>query len=231
MTEKEIRKYIDRLNKGIAEESIFTRRISKNVEFAKVWSDQPKMADNVVGNFGSYRFFFIKNELNEYIGAVLDMYHDLHWYIVPRSRKKGYLTTALKESILPFLFYDERESQKLTIYRGSIGEKNYLNSKNVAINLGFKPTNKNETEFELIKENFNWDNENFEEFNSHIGSARFQILRKRAFFAYKVLYKISDELKMAFDDDKELKQVANEVRNYTWKIEDIEREYIKRKIN
>lgn len=222
MREREIRKYIDRLNKGMAKESIFTRQINKNVEVAKVWSEQPKMTDNIVGNFGSYRFFFIKNEFNEYIGAVLDMYHDLHWYIIPKSRKKGYLTIALKESILPYLFYEERESQRITIDGGSIGEKNYLNSKSVAIKLGFKPINEIETEFELNKDDFNWDNVNLDETNSQINTERFDKLKKRAFFLFKALYKISDELLMAFDDDRGLKEVANEVRKYTWKIEDLE---------
>lgn len=222
MREREIRKYIDRLNNGKASESIFTRQISKTVDVAKVWTKQPKMTDNIVGNFGSFRFFFIKNELNVYVGAVLDMYQDLHWYIVPKSRKQGYLTTALKESILPFLFYDERESQRITIDKSAIGEKNYLNSKSVALKLGFKSINEAETEFELGQTDFNWDKENFEEINSEINSKRFEQLRKRAFYAYKTLYKISDELLMTVNDDKELKKVADEVRKYTWKIEDLE---------
>lgn len=228
MRVREIRKYIDQLNNNSAKESIFTRQISKNVEVAKVWAEQPRMTDNIVGNFGSYRFFFIKNEFDEYIGAVLDMYHDLHWYIVPKSRKKGYLTTALKESILPFLFYEERESQRITIEDGAIGDKNYFNSKSVAIKLGFKPINEDETEFELNKNDFNWENENLEEVNSQIDTERFEKLKKRAFFAFKILYRISDELLMAFDNDKELKEVADEVRKYTWKIEDIEWENVKR---
>lgn len=222
MTEREIRKYIDRLNNGKAKESIFTRQISKTVEVAKVWTDQPQMTDKIIGNFGSYRFFFIKNDLNIYVGAVLDMYHDLHWYIVPQSRKRGYLTTALKESILPYLFYDERESQRVTIDKYAIGEKNYLNSKNVALKLGFKSVNESETEFELNQSDFNWDNENLAEINSDIDPERYEQLRKRAFFAYKTLYKISDELLIKINDDKELKDVADEVKKYTWKIEDLE---------
>jgi hypothetical protein len=117
MTEKEIRKYIDRLNKGKASESIFTRQISKNVDVAKVWTEHSKMTDDIIAPFKSERFFFIKNDSGKYIGAVLDMdlCQDLHWYIVPKSRKQGYLTTALKESILPYLFYDDRERQRITI--------------------------------------------------------------------------------------------------------------------
>jgi hypothetical protein len=229
MTEKEIRKFIVQLNNGKANESIFTRKICKNVDVAKVWSEQPKITDAIIGNYSSYRFFFIKNEINEYVGAVLDMYQDLHWYILPKNRKQGYLTTALKESILPYLFYDERESQRITIDKNAIGENNYLSSKNVALKLGFKPINDCETEFELKQTDFNWDDENLKEINSEINSGRFKQLKKRAFFAFKTLYKISDELLMAVDDDKDLKEVADEVRNYIWKIEDLELENKKMK--
>lgn len=220
MTEREIRKYIDQLNNEKSNESIFTRQISENVDVAKVWTEQPKMTDSIVGNFGSYRFFFIKDEENKYVGAVLDMCQDLHWYIVPKSRKKGYLTTSLKEAILPYLFYDERENQRITIEKNSV--ENYLNSKSVALKLGFKAINEDETKFELKKSEFNWENENLKERNSEIVSERFETLRKRAFYAYKILYKISDELLMTVDDDRELKEVADEVRKYTWEIKDIE---------
>lgn len=222
MTEREIRKYIDRLNNGKAGELIFTRQISKTVDVAKVWTEQPKMTDNIIGNFGSYRFFFIKNESKEYVGAVLDMYYDLHWYIVPTYRKMGYLTAALKGSILPYIFYDERESQRISIDKSAIGEINYLNSKSVAIKLGFKAINEIETEFELQQADFDWDSENLDEINSEINTERFEVLRKRVFFAYKTLYKISDELLMTVNDDKELKEVVDEVKKYTWKIEDLE---------
>lgn len=222
MRDKEIRKYIDKLNNGKAGESIFVRQISKTVVVAKVWTEQPKMTDNIIGNFGSYRFFFIKNDLGKYVGAVLDMYQDLHWYIIPEKRKQGYLTTALKESILPYLFYDERDIQRITIDKNAIGEKNYINSKNVALKLGFIAINEIKTEFELKQSDFNFDNENIDEINSDIKIERFETLRKRAFFAYKTLYKISDELLMTVDDDKELKKAADEVRKFTWKIEDLE---------
>jgi hypothetical protein len=123
MTEKEIRKYINLLNKGVAVDSIFLRQINQLVEVAKVWSAEPKITDNISGNFCSYRFFFIKNELKEYVGAVFDMHNDLHWYIVPKFRKKGNLSRALKEAILPYIF-EERETQKISIDRNAIGMVN-----------------------------------------------------------------------------------------------------------
>lgn len=229
MTNREIKKYIDRLNNGKSGESIFIRPISENVDVAKVWSEQPKITDEIVGNFGSHRFFFIKNEQSKYVGAVLDMNRDLHWFIVANSRKKGYLTNALKESILPYLFNKERGNQRLTIEKSLIGEQNYLNSRRVADKLGFKAINQDKTEFDLKQSEFDWENENLNEKNTEIKPQRFEELRKRAFYAFKTLSKISDELLMTIDDDKELKEVTDEVKNYTWKIEDLEWENKKTK--
>jgi hypothetical protein len=180
------------------------------------------MADDIIGNFCSFRFFFIKDESSKYIGAVLDMCHDLHWYVVPKSRKLGYLTDALKKSILPYLFCNERVVQKITIKKNAIGERNYLNSKSVALKLGFKATNEEETEFELKQTDYNWDINNLKEINSEINSERYEQLRKRVFYAYKILCQISDELQMSVNDELDLKVVANKVRDYTWKIEDLE---------
>lgn len=224
MTERDIRKYINRLNNGKYVESIFTRQISANVDVAKVWSEQPKVSDRIIGNFDSYRFFFIKNASGRYIGAVLDMYeqHDLHWYMMPRYRKKGYLSKALKGSILPYIFNDGREFQRITIERDFNGEQNYLDSKGVATNLGFKLVKDSETDFILTRDDFDWSNENLKEVNTPVSSERFELLRQRAYFAYKSLFKISDELLMSTDDDKNLRKVAEDVKQYTWKIQDIE---------
>ena len=41
MTEREIGKYIDRLNKGNYKESVFTRTLGENVELAKAWGAEP----------------------------------------------------------------------------------------------------------------------------------------------------------------------------------------------
>lgn len=225
MKEREIRKYIDRQNKGITKESIFSRQINKNVEVAKVWPEQSRMSAGNVEDCFSFRFFFIKNELNEYIGAVLDMHNDLHWYITPKNRKRGYLTRALKESILPYLFYEDRDKLRITINYGAIGYKNYKNSKNVAINVGFKPIDEIETVFELNRDDFKWGLESLEEINSQINKERFEELRKRLVSTYRTLYKISDELLMAFDNDNDLNEVANEVRKHLWKIENLENEH------
>ncbi|NEV93449.1 hypothetical protein G3567_04700 [Psychroflexus sp. YR1-1] len=222
MTDDTIKGFIDQLNKEESTESIFTRQISENVDIAKVWEEQTTESDQIAMYTGSYSFFFIKNQSNEYVGAILDMIRDLHWYIIPKFRKQGYLSKALKETVLPYLFIEGRDTQRVTINKKDIGETNYQNSKNVALGLGFKSINTEETEFELQESDYNWDNESIFEVNSKVDPERFKVLRKRALYAYRLLSKISDELLMTVDDDKGLKKIASKVSDYTWKIEDIE---------
>ncbi|PWJ47223.1 hypothetical protein CLV98_1682 [Dyadobacter jejuensis] len=224
MTVKDIRKYINRLNNKKASETIFTRQISKTVDFAKVWIRQPRVTDVGINDGGRFEFFFIKNEFNEYVGAVYFMPNDLHWYIIPKYRKKGYLSNALGESILPYLFDNKNENIRITIQRTSNGNGNYLNSKGVALRLGFKPINQEETVFELNTNDFNWDKENIMEVYTQISSERFQVLKSRASFALKTLQKISDELSMTLDidDDDDINQLNRIANRFYYRISDSE---------
>jgi hypothetical protein len=228
MTNYEISKYIRILNQRSGTETIFTRRISKNVELAKVWEKRPKPTDSIVGNFNPFTFFFIKSDSGEYVGAVLDMGHDLHWYISQKHRKKGYLTKALRTAILPFILYDKDE-QTISIDIHQIGEKNYNSSRRVAELAGFKIiSSKNaDDKFLLTKEDFNWEYESLDERNSKIGKERIDELVKRAFYATKLFWMIKDELEMKYGDCSDLDYFVKELRNYTWKIEDLMYEYEK----
>ncbi|QEM07186.1 hypothetical protein DIU31_028175 [Mucilaginibacter rubeus] len=66
-----------------------------------------------------------------------DMIGDLHWYVEPRSRKKGYLGRALSHAILPHLARSRRK-QEISIDEENIGEENYNDSLNVAMGAGFR---------------------------------------------------------------------------------------------
>lgn len=228
MTNAEIAKYIRKLNNGSGKETIFTRPLSKNVDLGKVWAKRPKASDDISTTSLPYTFFFIKTNEDKYIGAVLDMCNDLHWYVQPKFRRKGYLVRALKSAILPYLFY-ERDEQQITIDEYQIGERNYLNSKRVAELVGFKKvrSKRQEEVFKLSKNDFDWNLESLEEENTKIGKERIDVLRKRTFYAAKLLWMVQNELEMKYGDCNELDEVVKEVQNYTWKIESLFYEYEK----
>lgn len=158
-------------------------------------------------------YFFIRNEREQFIGVVEDRgQKDLHWYITKDSRKKGYLTRALKETIIPYIFYDvKRDSQIITI-RKTI---NYNNSKKVALNLGFRPLYGQEIMFELKKIDFDWSSERLEEKDLHIDNEKARGVREKMLNLSYELHKISSELAMAYGSEEhfvdDLFKISNKI--------------------
>ena len=84
-------------------------------------------------------FYIIKNTRKKVVALIQDAYADLFWYVLPGNRKKGYLTKALKNTIINHLFLN-REVIKITINEGGIGKQMFHASQAVAVNCGFIKT-------------------------------------------------------------------------------------------
>ena len=104
------------------------------MNFGLVWTEKDY---HQLVDVSPYPFYFIKDKKEKCIGAVLDMKSDLHGYIVPAARKKGYLTNAFKSFIFPHLAKSRKE-QRITINRNEIGDENYAASFASATRSGFK---------------------------------------------------------------------------------------------
>ena len=208
MTEKEIHKYIVRLNNLKPVKTIFKRKISPTVEIAKVWKNRPKRSDKIQTDFRPYFFFFIKNERQEYIGAVYDMEDNLHWYVLPKYRKKGYLTKALKEAIIPYIFDYRREDSKIQISI-SASESSYSDSVNVAKSLNFKQVDQCGLTFELHENDFDFSNSKLIVENQKMSKDHMEELVKNFQFHYRSLLMISNELEMTFDYETLSEHLSN----------------------
>lgn len=207
MTNDDIQEFIDRLNNSQYQDTILLRQISEFVYLSKVRQKKVDINNEPKFSLTYYDFFFIKNENNEFIGAVEDRYSDLHWYITPKYRKKGYLVKALKNAIFPYIFYDEDkdlDNQRITITESQIGEINYANSRKVALSLGFKPTNKEESEFRLNRSDFDWSDEKLNEIDTDLNDAKLDEFRKRLSFIYQDFELITQELQMAYGNKYEI---------------------------
>jgi hypothetical protein len=137
MRDNVIRSILNRLNKGTHKDIIFTKPLSQEVDYGHAWLKYPSPEDSVVGHGEiPYRFYFIKNRSCKYIGAVLDMNHDLHWYVLPAFRMQGHIFHAMQNTILKDLARD-RSYQIITINRSSLSEKNFNSSSALAYKLGF----------------------------------------------------------------------------------------------
>lgn len=154
MTEKSIVSIIHRLNKNPNYKNCIKHSISNNVDFAHIWIENSRLKH-------SPKSFFLIKKGNEYIGTVLDMETDLHWVILPKHRKNGYLINALKEVIIPYLFnIQEKEELNITINELEIGKDNYKNSSGTALKVGFKKVD--DKSFVLVEKDFDFSNEKLE---------------------------------------------------------------------
>lgn len=208
MTDKYIIQLINKLNRFPNYKECVKVGIGKNVELAHIW-----YKDGFSDSHIPYTYFLIK-ENEKYVGAVLDMTHDLHWVILPKYRKKGYLSKALKQVILPHILDEtDRLEQKISIKRYQIGDTNYQNSLKVALSVGFKQIDEenlvfdyNSLDEEEYQLNYQYKGLTKEEVDKQINE-----LQKIA----KKLNKISSTIEFAFDKQIEeyAKPSLNEIAN------------------
>ena len=223
MTDKQLTRLIKRLNCSNLNELIHLRPLSKHVDFAKVWTEKPKTTDNISYPDCAYNFYFIKNDEGLYVATVLDMNHDLHWLVLKEHRGNGYLTNALKETILLHLFQD-RDEQRITIDEYHTGSSNYISSEKVALNLGFIKTVDTEHKNEYLLTNVNYKSVPYiDGSKTEISEERLNILKKRINYLSRSLWVIQTEVEMKlgdYDYSEELLELVKEIKKHTYKLED-----------
>lgn len=112
MSEETLKRLIHAFNRKKLPKWSTIRVLDATVELAYVWRaarmglDSPSRPDTV---------YFVLSE-GRAVGAVYEMGDtDLHWYMLKSHRGKGHLARALAEIILPHVFADGRESQRVTV--------------------------------------------------------------------------------------------------------------------
>jgi RimJ/RimL family protein N-acetyltransferase len=188
-------------------EVLFQCRITDNVVFAKLWLKKPHHTDEIGHQSGAYNIYLIKNSEDNYVGVVLEMdKQDLHWFILESERGKGYLTSAMNNTILTHLS-QSRSYQRISIDKNS---PFFKASENVALKLGFIKKDENSYEIDctryrkpLITNNsyLSLEREKIESINKHIN-----FLKNSLFF-------ITSELEMIFNNNEdfdEFYEIAHE---------------------
>lgn len=225
MTDKTLKRLIDRLNQNKTDGKIFIRPLTSVVSFAKIWDDKPKPTDNICSQDGPYSCYFIKDEKGMYVAIVLDMSSNLHWFVLPKYRGKGHLTKALKETILPHLFQSEREVQRITIDENAIGEENFVASRKIAESLKFTlmKTENGESEYNLNYEDFQNDFL-IEGQDSKFTEEQMVEMKKKINFLARSLWVIRTEIEMKLGESnftEDLKETIKEIKSYVYKIDDL----------
>ena len=210
MTHDTIEQLIDALNCGEMRDRVFLAHLSAQVDFAKVWLEEPRGG---IGFEESYNFFFVKNEQGIYVGAVLDMGNDLHILVKEAFRGEGHLTKAIHETILPKLYQSGRKKQRITFENPEILDY-------CVRNWGFSPTGDLEAEkdlstyshvqkISLYKEGITW-----EEFSD----IRVKLDRARLY-----LCMVQQQLELSFGDCEGLyiEELQQDISSLADQIEDL----------
>ena len=222
MTDTDIKRVIDGLNSNKPPFKIFLRPLSENVVLGKLWHKEVTPTSTISRPHGPASIYLIKNDDDKFVAAVLDMVQDLHWYVIPGERKKGYLTKALKKTILYHLA-QEREEQKISIDVGMIGENNFQASEKVALNLGFeKIIDSYCSEYSLSLEDYE-TNEYISGKNTPMPKERMEELKKLMNFYSRQIWIIQSEIEMKFGDwdySEELYELKDEIEKHITRVED-----------
>jgi hypothetical protein len=117
MKHDDVEALIDQLNFGGPQKLIFISTLSDSVDFAKVWSEEPKGK----GCENSYNFYFVRVK-GIYVGAVFDMGDDLHVFVKPEYRGQGHLSSAMHQTVFPHLYQKGRRLQFLTFEDPKVGQ-------------------------------------------------------------------------------------------------------------
>lgn len=205
MTNETIYKQIKKLNSGNHYDSIFLRPLSLFVDFSSTWIG---ISDS------EYYIYYIKNEM-EYVGAVVDMgQRDLHWFVAPEHRKKGYLTSAMKKTILPHLFQD-REEQKVTFDSTDTEEDSFASEKAATL-MGFY---KEAEEYVIRKSDIDMNIE-FLPLKPKLSKERYNYLNEKLKTIKNEVAKISAEFYMIADIDLEADNLKSKVNSVILNLED-----------
>lgn len=228
MTTNEFDYLLDLLNKNKASELMVLKSLTETVEYGLVWL-KPIMPTNEINRLdGPYRFYFIKNETGIYVGLVLDMSENLHWYIDPKFRHHGYLTNALNQSILIHLFKRKVE-QRITITKTDIGINNYNASIKVAKSLGFKKKIDKRGGEEFILDGNNYMNLELPTMHSKIIQVEeIESIKKQIFFVSQYLSKLHYVIESIIgqnEDTEELEFFSSEIRTHVLKFEETVNHY------
>lgn len=219
MTSESLQLLLDRLNQNETSSFLmFSKSLSSSVDFAKIWIEKPKVTDNVSSYDGPDYFYLIKNDQNIFVAVVFDMRRDLHWYVHSGYRGKGYLTKAMRATIIPHLFLS-RSEQRITIKEDEIGLDNFKASEKVAYSLGF--LKKEEGEYLLNANNIS--EQCILQKDRALSENRINELKKYINFLSRSLWTVQTEIEMSYgetDYSDELKDLVKEIRDHTWKLDD-----------
>lgn len=147
ITEKDIRKLLQDINKSKADGQVITRPLTDKVEYVKIWLDDA-FSENKINEPSTG--YLIRDKDSLYWGAVL-VDASLCWYVLPQYRKGKLFSDLLREIIIPHIL-QHKPVLWLTISQAEYSVKEFSYMKKIALASGFKIIRDNGKELKMAIE-------------------------------------------------------------------------------
>lgn len=113
MTDKQLDELLDELNSNPDSSKFMLIQIAADIYFGKVWFNLPW--ENQIEDHGD-NYYFINRPDYGLVGIIEATRTELHVYLKPEFRRKGIMSTSLRETILPHSFwYYHADKLRITI--------------------------------------------------------------------------------------------------------------------
>lgn len=224
MSDQQFKAILDSLNKGKKDVLFFTRPLTAQVDLANGWMTSKYPNGRKPTYHGPGRYYLIREaNFGRYIGLVADgSQFELHWYILPAFRGKGHMYAAMDNIILPHLFQDNREEQRISIDSNRLTPKNFKASNLLAKKLGFKSQSEDNGKniYTLTPENYqssDYFDGQLADFDQHTAES----LREKVSHHFTQLKIIQSELEMKLGLTDEVLSVKDDIDSLRYCFDDL----------
>lgn len=223
MSEQQFRAILEKLNRGRKGVLFFSRPLTDHVDLANGWITTKHPNDKTATFHGPNRYYLIRESRGDkYVGLVADANQfELHWYVLPAYRNKGYMYSALKNVILPHLFQDNRPLQEISIDSKGLSAKNYTASTLLAKKLGFLNSKQADKDCYVLLPDAYQSHEYFDGELAELDGLQAEELRSQMKHHFTQLQIIQSELEMKLGTTDEVMLVKEEIQNLRNSFDDL----------
>lgn len=219
MTDQQLENLITELNSYSESSKFILTQIGGDIYFGKVWYNLPWENQT---EYQGEKYYFINLPDFGFIGSIEATDSELHAYLLPEFRGRGIMSQALRETILPHLFwYNRADRVRITIdqnFHGSGFEK----VEKSAFLAGFQEKN---TIVDTLYEYYAYK-QNYPDFKLHVSTQKiladkeFQFLHDRINAINAQIQYMKERFELMFHEDDELvTDLQNSIREFEIRYE------------
>lgn len=219
MTDLQLEVLIEELNSNPDSSKFILIQLAEDIYFGKVWFNLPW--ENQIEYQGD-RYYFINRPDFGFVGSVEATNSELHAYLLPGFRGQGIMSSSLRETILPHLFwYNQTDRVRITIDQ-DFHRTGFEKVERSALIAGFQDKNTIvDSLFEYFAHKKDYPEFKFQETKSRfVAEKEFVFLHDRINSINAQFQYLRERYELMFnEDDKLVTSIQNSIKEFEAKYE------------